>query len=230
YFEGALKIDAEHLPSLHRLVRIAQAEQASEKMIEHLERLINLDPQNASNYGQLAVALVKENGPSERPKQLMEIAVGLEPENCQLIVDYGKMLWQELGDPKSAIKYLENHLDKIPGMQAGPLFKTLGDLYLIHLKNHQKSKEFYLEAMKLDPGNYALLSEVNQLLVDRFSDPGTAKFLFEAFFDKDQTNAAAHAAYARFLNNFTQEKELIKLHVQKAINLDVSFAYLVELL
>lgn len=117
--------------------------------IEIIKTAIELNPENADNYNNIALALACAGNP-EKAIEYLEKAIELRPENF-LFMNNLALQYKQMGDYERAIELLERSLSI---KKTSQILTNLGGVYG-ELHKIDRAMEYFEEAVKLDPESAA---------------------------------------------------------------------------
>ena len=151
-----------------------------EKAIVHFETAAQILPSRSETYGSLATAYLLTNE-IERAKETFNKALETDPDNFQVVFNYGKMLAEE-GNKERAVELLKKAHKLKP--ENSIVVQLLANLYITMDKPDQ-ALEMYTEALKQETDNpdlYFNKSILHIQLAQRLETKGdstAAKIQFE---------------------------------------------------
>ncbi|MBD3401599.1 tetratricopeptide repeat protein, partial [candidate division GN15 bacterium] len=125
--------------------------------IQSFESLLEIDPDNAQALNYLGYMLADRNMRLDYARQLIERAVGFQPNNAAFLDSYGWVHYR-LGNYDEAIKYLEQavQLDS-----DAVIFDHLGDAYHA-VGDSDLARQWWQRALELEPDNDAIREKINR--------------------------------------------------------------------
>lgn len=134
-------------------------QQGNFKRFEDLmERVIELDPENANAYNSLGYTLADRNIRLDEAQELLDRALDLEPDNAFILDSVGWYLFRSK-DYRAALEYLQRSYDKMPSADVAA---HLGEVLWV-LKRFDEAKEIWRAGLAKDAKNDALLKTLKRL-------------------------------------------------------------------
>ncbi len=123
-----------------------------------MERVIELDPNNANAYNSLGYTYADQNRRLDEAQDLLERALELEPGNPYILDSVGWYLYRT-GDYQAAIEYLERSYHQLPSAEVAA---HLGEVLWVS-KRHDEARRIWREGLAKDPKNEILLQTLKRL-------------------------------------------------------------------
>jgi tetratricopeptide (TPR) repeat protein len=226
FFQQALKVDADHVPSLLGLAQLEIESEppnssAAEKTLAHLAALGPgaLSPRQSAYarfmHAQLLYAENKAGPAADEEKT----AFALDPTNAEMLVVAGRRL-RRAGQPDKAIALVKQAIELDPNR--GTFYAELGEAYLAVPNGAANAVQQLTQAVSRVAPNARLLSLLAEAY-HRAGDGEHAQEQWEKALKIDPDNGEAHLGLARLflqkgnLARARSEYELLARHAQGAV-------------
>ena len=225
FFSTALRIDADHVPSLLGLAQLELESDppdapAAERLLAHLAALGNgaLSPRQSAYAKFVHAQLLYAQNKTAQATDEEKVAFALDPKNPEMLLVAGRRL-RRAGQPEKAITLVRQAIDLDPNR--GSFYAELGEAYLAVPNGAASATQFLTQAISRVPPNARLMT----LLAEAYrkqADLAHAQEQWLRALKLEPDNVDAHLGLARFyLEKGDQaraqaEYELVAKHAQGA--------------